>query len=50
MRAEWDDFVEAGGRLPLIDDVIGEHQGNEGPWRGGLLISRGDAAGGPRVS
>lgn len=45
VRAEWDAFVAAGGRLPLIDDVIDEHQGNEGPWRAGLLVSRGRPCG-----
>lgn len=41
IRAEWDAFVAGGGRLPLIEDVISEHQGNEGAWRAGLLVSRG---------
>lgn len=41
IRREWDDFVATGGRLPLIEDLIDEHQGNEGPWRAGLLVSRG---------
>lgn len=45
MREEWDAFRSRGGRLPLIEDVIGEDQGNEGPWRAGLLFSRGRACG-----
>lgn len=45
IRAEWQAFVAAGGRLPLIDEVIDEHQGNEGPWRAGLLISKGRPCG-----
>lgn len=44
IRAEWDAFVAAEGRLPRIEDVIAEDQGNEGPWRAGLLISRGRPA------
>lgn len=45
LRDEWDAFVAAGGRLPLLDEVIDEHQGNEGPWRAGLLIARGRPCG-----
>lgn len=45
IRDEWDRFVAAGGRLPLIDEVIDEHQGNEGPWRAGLLVSKGRPCG-----
>lgn len=41
IRAEWDRFVAVGGRLPLIEDVLTEHQGNRGPWRVGLLFARG---------
>jgi beta-hydroxylase len=41
IRAEWDAFAAAGGRLPQIERVLGEHQGNEGTWRAGLLLSRG---------
>lgn len=41
IRAEWDEFREHGGALPRIEDVIAEDQGNEGPWRMGLLVSRG---------
>lgn len=45
LRAEWDDFVASGGRLPLIDEVIDEPQGSDGPWRAGLLVSRGRPCG-----
>jgi beta-hydroxylase len=41
IRSEWDSFAAAGGRLPHIEDVLGEHQGNVGPWRVGLLVNRG---------
>lgn len=41
IRADWDAFVERNGRLPLIEDLIVEHQGNEGPWRAGILWSKG---------
>lgn len=41
IRAEWDRFEAAGGRLPLIEDLIDEHQGNEGAWRAGLLVTKG---------
>lgn len=41
IRSEWDTFIGGGGQLPLIDEVLGEHQGNEGPWRAGVLISDG---------
>ncbi len=43
VRAEWDAFVSAGGRLPRIEQVLDEHQGNEGSWRAGLLLTRGRA-------
>ncbi len=45
IRDEWDGFVAAGGRLPLIDEVIDEHQGNEGPWRAGLMVAKGRPCG-----
>lgn len=45
IRGEWDRFVAAGGRLPLIDDVIDEDQGTDGPWHAGLLVSRGRPVG-----
>src|SRR5690606_737716 len=38
IRGEWDRFESSGGRLPMIEDLIAEHQGNEGPWRAGLLV------------
>ena len=41
IRGEWDAFAGQGGRLPRIERVLGEHQGNEGTWRAGLLVSRG---------
>jgi len=45
IRGEWDRFESSGGRLPLIEDLIAEHQGNEGPWRAGLLVSKGRPVG-----
>lgn len=47
IRAEWDRFVAAGGRLPRIEEVLDEPQGNSGAWRAGLLISAGRPVGGP---
>lgn len=44
IRVEWDAYVERGGGLPLIEDLIDEHQGNTGEWRAGLLISKGKPA------
>lgn len=41
ITAEWDAFATNGGRLPHIEDVLGEHQGNTGPWRVGLLVANG---------
>lgn len=41
IRAEWSAFEQRGGALPLIEDLIDEHQGNEGPWRAGLLFHGG---------
>jgi hypothetical protein len=41
IRAEWEAFDSSGGRLPLIEDVLGGWQGNTGSWwRHGTLISR----------
>lgn len=40
IRGEWDAFVNSGGELPLIEQVIDEHQGNQGEWRIGLLVSK----------
>ncbi len=41
VRAEWDAFSGAGGRLPLLDDLIHEEQGSTEPWRAGLLVADG---------
>lgn len=41
LRAEWDAFVASGGRLPRIEQVLVEDQGNEGSWRLGLLVADG---------
>ncbi len=41
VRAEWDRFTGAGGRLPRLDDVLTEDQGTVGVWRAGLLVSDG---------
>lgn len=41
IRREWLAFREAGGRLPRIEDLLGEHQGNREVWAAGLLVSRG---------
>lgn len=41
VAAEWRRFVDAGGRLPRMEDLLGEHQGNEGSWRVGLLVQSG---------
>jgi hypothetical protein len=38
ISAEWRSFVAAGGRLPHLEQVLDEAQGNEGRWRAGLLI------------
>jgi beta-hydroxylase len=43
VRAEWDRFA-ASGHLPLMEELIDEHQGNEGEWRAGLLVSKGRPA------
>lgn len=40
MRAEWDRFA-ASGRMPHIADVLGEDQGNDGPWRAGIVVANG---------
>jgi hypothetical protein len=39
--AEWRAFESAGGRLPRIEQLLDEHQGNEGSWRAGLLVAAG---------
>lgn len=41
LRAEWDRFAVEGPGLPRIEELIDEHQGNDGDWRAGLLVSRG---------
>lgn len=41
IRDEWFTAAVAGFRLPLIEDVISESQGNDGPWRAGLLVAHG---------
>ncbi|MFZ4519704.1 MAG: aspartyl/asparaginyl beta-hydroxylase domain-containing protein [Microthrixaceae bacterium] len=41
IRREWLAFRDAGGRLPRIEDLLGEHQGNSEVWAAGLLVSRG---------
>lgn len=43
IRQEWDAFVAAGHTLPRIEDLIQESQGNDGAWRAGLLVSRGQS-------
>lgn len=45
IRAEWDHFVAGGGRLPRIEELLLESQGNDGDWRAGLLMSRGRPCG-----
>lgn len=45
LRDEWFRFRTSGGRLPRIEDVLGEHQGNTEVWGAGLLWSRGRPAG-----
>ncbi len=41
IREEWLAFRDADGRLPRIEDLLGEHQGNTEVWAAGLLVSRG---------
>lgn len=41
IRSEWDAFAAAGGRLPRIEQLLGEDQGNDGGWRAGLVVSAG---------
>lgn len=41
IRTEWLEFADAGGRLPHIEDLLGESQGNEGAWRAGVLTTNG---------
>lgn len=40
IRAEWDAHAAAHAAMPPIEAVVDEHQGNEGTWRVGLLITR----------
>ena len=44
IRAEWDEFTQAGGQLPHRRDLLDEDQGSDGPWKAGLLISKGKPA------
>lgn len=44
IRAEWDAFVRAGGQVPHLRDLLNEDQGSDGPWKAGLLISKGKPA------
>lgn len=39
IRDEWDTFVGEGGRLPRIDDLLGEQIEVGGTWRAGLLCA-----------
>lgn len=41
IRTEWDEFEASQGRLPRIEQVLGEDQGNDGAWRAGLLVAHG---------
>ena len=41
IRAEWEDFEAEQGRLPRIEQVLDEDQGNDGAWRAGLLVAHG---------
>lgn len=41
ISAEWHTFRDAGGRLPNIEWLVGQWQGNSGTWQGGVLVSRG---------
>jgi aspartyl/asparaginyl beta-hydroxylase (cupin superfamily) len=45
IRSEWDAFRTAGGRLPRIEDLLGEHQGNSEVWAAGLLVAGGRPVG-----
>lgn len=39
ITAEWSAFVTSHGRLPHIEDILGEDQGNLGMWRIGVLVA-----------
>lgn len=41
IRREWDAFAATGRVLPRIEQVLDEDQGNDGPWRAGLLMVNG---------
>lgn len=41
IRKEWSAFAAADGRLPRIEEVLAESQGNTGTWRFGLLVANG---------
>lgn len=41
IRAEWDAFVDASQRLPLLRDVVGQDLGNTGEWFAGVFLSGG---------
>lgn len=41
VRAELDSFRSYGGRLPRIEQLLEESQGNVGSWRAGLLVANG---------
>lgn len=48
IAAEWTNRLEAGLRLPLIDQVIDENQESDGPWKVGLLFGHGEPV--PHIS
>lgn len=39
IRSEWDSFADAGGRVPMLRDVIAEDIGIENGWRIGLFLN-----------
>lgn len=41
IRGEWEHFRSSGGRLPRIECVLDESQGNDGSWSVGLLVAAG---------
>lgn len=49
IKREWTRFTDEGGRLPYIEDLILEDQGNTGAWRAGLLVHNGRPVG-PLIS
>lgn len=42
ISSEWTSFRSSGGRLPRIEDLLDEPQGNTGSWQAGLLIAGGE--------